>query len=326
MKNIFNILIAAVLILFLACDDFDKYELPEANSIPDATPPQAVFTAIQSEEVDNDGWKDFYFSNGSISATTYAWDFGDGNTSSDYEPTNRFSDEGTYTVSLTASDNNGLSNTLTKDLTVEKPPAPPVQDPVLINTVFDKLAKSSGSDCTCAGWINRSLGTQGESSTGNGSDVMKFDNNEPDHIYQEFEVTPNANYQIEIDVKFNTNTGGSNPARLEFRVLAGTGYDNGYTPTYYNETSEFPQDGYGYSSVVQTEDEENNLMTKVLNNPDDTSYIKYILNFSSGANNSVALFVRGIGGLATGSSDNERYGYSSGDEEIRIDNLVITAL
>ena len=25
MKNIFNILIAAVLILFLACDDFDKY-------------------------------------------------------------------------------------------------------------------------------------------------------------------------------------------------------------------------------------------------------------------------------------------------------------
>ena len=326
MKNIFNISMAALLVLVLACDDFDKYELPEANSIPDATPPQAVFTAIQSEEVDNDGWKDFYFSNGSISATTYAWDFGDGNTSSDYEPTNKFSDEGTYTVSLTASDNNGLSNTLTKDLTVEEPPAPPVQDPVLINTVFDKLGKSSGSDCTCAGWINRSLGTQGESSTGNGSDVMKFDNNEPDHIYQEFEVTPNSNYQIEVEVAFRANAGKSNPSSLEFRVLAGTGYDTGYTPTYYTETTEFPQDGYGYSSVAQTEVEENNLMSKVLNNPDDTSYIKYTLNFNSGANNSVALFVRGIGGLATGSSDNVRYGYSSGDEEIRIDNLVITAL
>ena len=46
MKNIFNILIAAVLILFLACDDFDKYELPEANSIPDATPSQAVFLSL----------------------------------------------------------------------------------------------------------------------------------------------------------------------------------------------------------------------------------------------------------------------------------------
>ena len=63
-----------------------------------------------------------------------------------------------------------------------------------------------------------------------------------------------------------------------------------------------------------------------VNNPDDTSLIKHILNFNSGANNSVALFVRGIGGLSTGSSDNVRYGYSSGDEEIRIDNIVITAL
>ena len=141
MKNIFNISMVALLVLVSACDDFDKYELPEANSIPDATPPQAVFTAIQSEEVDNDGWKDYYFSNGSISATTYAWDFGDGNTSSDYEPTNRFGDEGTYTVSLTASDNNGLTNTLTQDINVEQPPAPPVPDPVLINTVFDKLGK-----------------------------------------------------------------------------------------------------------------------------------------------------------------------------------------
>ena len=304
MKNIFNISMVALLVLVSACDDFDKYELPEANSIPDATPPEAVFTAIQSEEVDNDGWKDFYFSNGSISATTYAWDFGDGNTSSDYEPTNRFSEEGTYTVALTASDNNGLTNTLTQDITVEQPPAPPVPDPTLINTVFDKLGKSSGSDCACSGWINRSLGTQGESSTASGNSVMKFDNNEPDHIYQEFEVTPNANYQIEVEVSFKANAGKSNPASLEFRVLAGTGYDSGYTPTYYTETTAFPQDGYGYSSVAQTEVEENNLMTRVLNNPDDTSYIKYILNFNSGANNSVALFARGIGGLATGSSDN----------------------
>ena len=326
MKNIFNIPMVALLVLVSACDDFDKYELPEANSIPDATPPQAVFTAIQSEEVDNDGWKDFYFSNGSISATTYAWDFGDGNTSSDYEPTNRFSEEGTYTVALTASDNNGLTNTLTQDITVEQPPAPPVPDPTLINTVFDKLGKSSGSDCACSGWINRSLGTQGESSTASGNSVMKFDNNEPDHIYQEFEVTPNANYQIEVEVSFKANAGKSNPASLEFRVLAGIGYDSGYTPTYYTETTAFPQDGYGYSSVAQTEVDANNLMIKVLNNPDDTSYIKYILNFNSGANNSVALFARGIGGLATGSSDNERYGYSSGDEEIRIDNLVVTAL
>lgn len=326
MKNKFNISIFSLLILLSSCDDFEKYELPESNSIEDLTPPQAVFTAIQSEDVDNDGWKDYFFSNGSISSTTYYWDFGDGNTSTDYEPTNRYANEGTYNVSLTASDNNGLSDTLIKEITVEEPPEPPVPDPILINTVFDKLSKIAGSDCTCSGWINRSLGTQGESSTVSGNDVLKFDNNEPDHIYQEFEVTPNANYQIEIDVKFNSSSGGSNPASLELRVLAGTGYDSGYTATYYTDTTEFPQDGYGYSSVSQAENEANNLMNKVLNNPDDTSLIKHILNFNSGANNSVALFVRGIGGLSSGSSDNVRYGYSSGDEEIRIDNIVITAL
>ena len=208
MKNKFNISIFSLLILLSSCDDFEKYELPESNSIEDLTPPQAVFTAIQSEDVDNDGWKDYFFSNGSISSTTYYWDFGDGNTSTDYEPTNR------YANSLTASDNNGLSDTLIKEITVEEPPEPPVPDPILINTVFDKLSKIAGSDCTCSGWINRSLGTQGESSTVSGNDVLKFDNNEPDHIYQEFEVTPNANYQIEIDVKVNSSSGGSNPAVL----------------------------------------------------------------------------------------------------------------
>ena len=65
MKNKFNISIFSLLILLSSCDDFEKYELPESNSIEDLTPPQAVFTAIQSEDVDNDGWKDYFFSNGS---------------------------------------------------------------------------------------------------------------------------------------------------------------------------------------------------------------------------------------------------------------------
>ena len=147
------------------------------------------------------------FSNGSISSTTYYWDFGDGNTSTDVMNQRRYANEGTYNVSLTASDNNGLSDTLIKEITVEEPPEPHhVPDPILINTVFDKLSKIAGSDCTCSGWINRSLGTQGESSTVSGNDVLKFDNNEPDHIYQSL-ITPNANYQIEIDVKFNSSSG-----------------------------------------------------------------------------------------------------------------------
>ena len=55
MKNKFNISIFSLLILLSSCDDFEKYELPESNSIEDLTPPQAVFTAIQSEDVNNYG-------------------------------------------------------------------------------------------------------------------------------------------------------------------------------------------------------------------------------------------------------------------------------
>ena len=44
----------------------------------------------------------FTFTNESTDAATYIWDFGDGNTSTDENPTNNYSAAGTYMVSLTA--------------------------------------------------------------------------------------------------------------------------------------------------------------------------------------------------------------------------------
>lgn len=44
------------------------------------------------------------FSNSSVNATQYFWDFGDGNTSSAFEPTYTFTDTGTFNVMLIASD------------------------------------------------------------------------------------------------------------------------------------------------------------------------------------------------------------------------------
>lgn len=294
---------------------------PEIGSIEDKTPPSAAFSASQMEGP-NDTWKTVKFSNQSISATDYSWDFGDGNSSTAFEPMNTYSGEGSFTISLTASDKNGVSNTYSETFSLVQPPEPLVEDPVLVNTDFVKQAKSSGSDCTCAGWINKSLGDQGESSSGNGSDVLKFDNNEPDHIYQEFKVTPNADYKIEVTVQFKPSAGGTYPASLEFRMLAGTGYASGYSPTYYTDPVAFPQDGFGYTSVAQVEETANNLMVEVLDNPGDDGYLSYSFTFNSGANDSAALFVRGIGG----DSSVGNFGYTSGDEEIRLDNVVITAI
>ncbi|WP_136480705.1 PKD domain-containing protein [Cognatitamlana onchidii] len=335
MKNINNLqkvlfaVIAGAAFCITSCDpsiEALKYDLPEANSIPDATPPQASFSASVTSD-----YLTYAFSNTSISATDYAWDFGDGNTSTEREGMNTFPSEGTYTVTLRASDKLNVVSEFTQTIEVVEPDEPPAIVPALVNADFNKIPKSSGSDCACSGWINKKIGDQGESSSGNGGsdNVVKFDNNEPDAIYQEFAITPNADYSIEIVTQFKPLTsGGVYPSKLELRVLAGSGYDDGYTPTYYTDASLMPQGnsdtGYwGYNSVAQVEDEANNLMVKVQENPNDDGYLTYTYTFNTGNNDSVALFVRGIGGPATGGGGSD-LGYNSGDEEIRADYVTIT--
>lgn len=313
-------------LLYQSCD-IDKFEPLGENSIADATPPQADFSFTQGEGAGEE-WKNYTFANLSTSATMYAWDFGDGNTSTDVDGANTYPGEGTYTVTLTASDALGVMSTFTQTIEVIEPEAPLVADPVLVNADFDKLPKSSGSDCNCSGWINKEIGEQGESSSGNGgtNNVVKFDNNEPDHVYQEFAVTPNADYTITIVTSFKDPTGGPFPSMLELRVLAGSGYEAGYTPTYYTDTALMPQGNsdtgtWGYRTVAQVEDPANNLLIEVQNNPSDDSYFSYTYSFNAGANDSVALFIRGIGGDAIGT-----YNYTGGDEEIRADSVVIEAV
>ena len=49
---------------------------------------------------------------------TWSWDFGDGGTSTEENPTHTYSTTGTFNVTLTATDNNGLSESITKSITV----------------------------------------------------------------------------------------------------------------------------------------------------------------------------------------------------------------
>lgn len=55
-------------------------------------------------------------SNDIISSTT--WDFGDGNSSTAYNPSNSYSSDGTYTVCLTITTQNGCSSTMCQDVYV----------------------------------------------------------------------------------------------------------------------------------------------------------------------------------------------------------------
>lgn len=58
------------------------------------------------------------FINNSSNATSYLWNFGDGNTSTAQSPTHTYSTEGTFVVTLTATNTNGCDTTFSQQITV----------------------------------------------------------------------------------------------------------------------------------------------------------------------------------------------------------------
>ncbi len=61
------------------------------------------------------------FTNNSTNANSYQWHFGDGNTSNEENPTHIYAEDGTYTVTLIASNNCG-PDTATQQVTIVTPP------------------------------------------------------------------------------------------------------------------------------------------------------------------------------------------------------------
>lgn len=58
------------------------------------------------------------FTDGSTGATSYAWDFGDGNTSTDVNPTHTYASSGTYTVCLTVTNADNCSSEYCSEVTI----------------------------------------------------------------------------------------------------------------------------------------------------------------------------------------------------------------
>ncbi len=132
----------------------EENELPLAGSIPDETPPSAQFS--YTSEPGND--LQLNFGNLSTSAIAYAWDFGDGNTSTEKEPQNVYTDYGKYTVTLVATDGLGVSSTVNQEVEVVAGP----YQPFIREPSFEDLADGAdacgdgldGRDC----WRNSTLG------------------------------------------------------------------------------------------------------------------------------------------------------------------------
>lgn len=65
---------------------------------------------------------------------TWHWDFGDGNTSDEQNPTHQYPNGGTFDVTLTVTDARGVSGEVTKQIEVE---GPPNQEPVIDEATAD---------------------------------------------------------------------------------------------------------------------------------------------------------------------------------------------
>ncbi len=61
--------------------------------------------------------------------TSYAWTFGDGGSATGVTATHTYAANGTYTINLTVTDSNGLTNSTTVSVTVASLPSPPPPPP-----------------------------------------------------------------------------------------------------------------------------------------------------------------------------------------------------
>ena len=199
------------------------------------------------------------------------------------------------------------------------PPQPTVQ-----NSNFDKIARDGSSDCSCAGWTNKDLGDQPESSKWN-SDAdtgIKFDDREADLMYQEIAVEANSDYRFTFMYNIEDKGTDDTLSSLEVRVLAGSGYEMGYTPTY-PTPFDAPSSGYGYTDIAVAEDAANNLADTTIPDPGNNDFREGVLYFNTGSNTSVALLARGVGRDST-DADGKGYPWSNGSGEIRIDSVTLT--
>jgi len=193
--------------------------------------------------------------------------------------------------------------------------------PVVHNGTFDKIAKNSGTDCSCSGWINKSIADQAESSTLDDEELIKLDDFESDGIYQEVAVIADSDYTI--DLEYTYKNAESTTYYIEVIVLKGSAYDEGYTPLY-AIPSLAEQDDFGYSTVADLENTDNQVAYATIVPPGDSdTHDMTQLTFNTGTETSIAIFVRAVGlydAELHGDSGKDK-GWMNGDTEVRIDNL-----
>lgn len=185
---------------------------------------------------------DVTFANASERATSYLWDFGDGNTSTDENPTHNYTNDGVervYMVTLTTTNFINKTTSITKEVTVGGPAG--VLDPEILWGHFDggssdtygpwKIANTPGSSNPFSGSSDGSCTNYDGSDNGSKTRGAKWSSSQranPDgsarpgdtrYAYQAVTLTPNADYIFEYE--YAIKTGGPDTNSIVGLILNG---------------------------------------------------------------------------------------------------------
>jgi PKD repeat protein len=262
-KLVLFTMVTAIVMVSCVGDELFRDDLPDSNSKVDTVFPEANFSYASS----SDDYRLINFTNLATEATSFVWDFGNGNTSTDQDPSFTFDGEGTYAVTLTASDGNGVVGTSTIDVIVVEGPF----QPIILEAGFEDDTLPEGGGDGRDSWRNNDLGGVIQI-TGSpvtfGDQGAKLPVPAGDRIgYQEITVEPDSNYDLSF---WYTMLSGSSDPSLTVAVLGVT--ENG--PFANREEAE---DAI-IASVTVTNDDEPEV------------YIQQKLSFNSGMNNTVAIY------------------------------------
>ena len=134
--NMFAIFSMISMLFFVSCED--------EESEPTTEPVAAFTTSINELEVT--------FTNSSTDATIFAWSFGDGTTSTEKSPVHTYDDNGTYTVTLVATDASGKMDTAEESITVSKTAVPPTADFSFTVADLEVTFTNTSTDATSYSW------------------------------------------------------------------------------------------------------------------------------------------------------------------------------
>lgn len=187
----FSLVVASIFVASCVDDT-----LPGAGSLTDVTPPTAAF----SYSADAADQLKLVFTNQSASATDFTWDFGDGNTSDEENPSNTFPDFGKYSVTMMATDKLGVTSDTTIEVEVKEGP----YQPFVVENSFEDLALPDGTGDGRDSWRNSDLGgvIQITSAPGNpvrsGTQAAKLTGSATDQRigYQLVTVEAETNYDL----------------------------------------------------------------------------------------------------------------------------------